>query len=82
MAMSAANHARVSQAGPSARHSFQVMTPETRSDGQADERGGDGADAELDEPKIQRPTVTDERSGHDLLVAGHGAELRELLLAP
>ena len=31
MAMSAANQVRVSQAGPSARHSFQVMTPEMSS---------------------------------------------------
>ena len=29
MAMRAANQVRVSQAGPSARHSFQVSTPET-----------------------------------------------------
>eukprot|EP00982_Pelagococcus_subviridis_P012898 31198-Pelagococcus_subviridis.AAC.66 len=55
--MSAANQVRVSQAGPSARHSFQVITPAMRSV----ERPTSAAATEptpIEAPKIQSPTVT------------------------
>ena len=58
MAMRAANQVRVSKAGPSARHSFQVMTPVMSRVERPTSAEATEPIPNL-EPKIQRATVTE-----------------------